>query len=220
VLTDAPSASQRMTILAGACRARNACFTKGQSPRRQSPRRRDNLWMVGYTEVIQDGAHADQYPGSRPVFRNSDRASTPGYRDPGVYQDFSNSQLTTFRSGPPRCDVPQKPLRARSSHNRYQFGTRVRYARASDISRLVICFYQNETHSFSKNWSGGIVVRSGSVFGRCYMAKVHSHDSGNIPMPMRTGASQKTSQLTTMVPFTRCRSDSMEKFRRQKRYVP
>jgi hypothetical protein len=125
------------------------------------------------------------------VFRNSDRASTPGYRDPGVCQDFSNSQLTTFRSGPPRCDVPQKPLRARSSHNRYQFGTRVRYARASDISRLVICFYQNETHSFSKNWSGGIVVRSGSVFGRCYMAKVHSHDSGNIPMPMRAGAVTK-----------------------------
>ena len=65
--------------------------------------------------------------------------------------------------------------------NRYQFGTRVRYARASEISRLVICFYQNETHSISKNWTGVIVVRIGSVFGRCYMAKVHSHDSGRHP---------------------------------------
>jgi hypothetical protein len=42
--------------------------------------------MVGYTEV-QDGHRADQYPGSRPVFRNSDRASTPGYRDPGAFID-------------------------------------------------------------------------------------------------------------------------------------
>jgi hypothetical protein len=43
--------------------------------------------VVGYTEVIQDGHRADQYPGSRPVFRNSDRASTPGYRDPGAFLD-------------------------------------------------------------------------------------------------------------------------------------
>jgi hypothetical protein len=30
VLTDAPSASQRVTVLAGACRAQNACFMKRQ----------------------------------------------------------------------------------------------------------------------------------------------------------------------------------------------
>jgi hypothetical protein len=46
---------------------------------------RDGSRIVGYTEVIQDGHRADQYPGSRPVFRNSDRASTPGYRDPGAF---------------------------------------------------------------------------------------------------------------------------------------
>jgi len=49
--------------------------------------------VVGYTEVIQDGHRADQYPGSRPVFRNSDRASTPGYRDPGAFKG-SNDRLS------------------------------------------------------------------------------------------------------------------------------
>jgi hypothetical protein len=51
----------------------------------RSVRRASGLVLVGYTEVIQDGHRADQYPGSRPVFRNSDRASTPGYRDPGAF---------------------------------------------------------------------------------------------------------------------------------------
>ena len=58
-------------------------------------RLRISVWFVGYTEVIQDGHRADQYPGSRPVFRNSDRASTPGYRDPGAFLSTPTDELIT-----------------------------------------------------------------------------------------------------------------------------
>jgi hypothetical protein len=82
----------------------------------------DSGRVVGYTEVIQDGAHADQYTGSRPVFRNSDRASTPGYRDPGALvgtnpaDESTTSSLPVIGSEPPQFrqadfnDASRKPL--------------------------------------------------------------------------------------------------------------
>ena len=85
-------------------RRKNAGLMPGRGATRRSGRTgisicdttRDGSRIAGYTEVIQDGHRADQYPGSRPVFRNSDRASTPGYRDPGAF--FGTNPASKIKS--------------------------------------------------------------------------------------------------------------------------